>query len=850
MSAPPILARLAQVRKTTSGWSARCPAHDDQNPSLSITVGDDGRVLLHCHAGCSFDAVLNALGMQSAALSGEGRGNEGHAKASKNGRATFATSQEAVERTLSIVQRLRGPDWSVKRTYSYLGREGAEVAQVVRFEPSSGGAKDFRPVSPDGQGRWRIGDPVSLWPLFQLPSLRDRERVYVVEGEKAADAGASIGLATTTSAHGARAPAKSDWKPLAGREVVVLPDNDGAGESYAQEVVRILLALDPPAKVRVLALPELPDGGDIVEFINARLAVGETHDQVRQSIEQLTAAAPLVSSVSPSTKGPPASVSSGSGGPGRSQHEWPLPKDLPGSLPPILPLDTDLLAPPLRRWADDIAERFQCPTEYLAISIMVGLSAVLGRKVAIRPKRLDDWTVVANLWGMGIGRPGWMKTPAIREALRVLEQIERKYGREFDHQEFEFKAAQLLAERRRRQFTIVKNGAASDPQIDMEDARECLRSEPIPPSRRRLLVNDCTVEKLGEILRDNPNGVLVYRDELIGFLQNLDREGQEGARSFFLEAWDGKGSYTFDRIGRGTVEIPYAIVSVIGGVQSGPVQDYLGKAIRGGTGDDGLMQRFQLAVWPDASGVWTNVDRRPDSEAREQAFEIYERLERATAIEMAAELEFEGGIPFLHFTPAAQEAFDGWRQSLEERIRREDDHPAIESHLCKYRSLLPSIALIDHLVDKRGGPVGVESVERGIRWNKLLESHARRIYAGAVVQDIEAARRIATKIRQKHLKDRFVARDLYRHGWAGLTDRDLVVSALQVLVDHDWLRAETDRGTGGAPATYYLINPRVQELPARRHDATDRKPASLAEGQASSQDADGTADDEVWEVVA
>lgn len=56
--------RSSGLRRTPSGWQARCPAHDDKNPSLSLAEGDDGRVLLHCHAGCDPHEVLTALGLK------------------------------------------------------------------------------------------------------------------------------------------------------------------------------------------------------------------------------------------------------------------------------------------------------------------------------------------------------------------------------------------------------------------------------------------------------------------------------------------------------------------------------------------------------------------------------------------------------------------------------------------------------------------------------------------------------------------------------------------------------------------------------------------------------------------
>ena len=139
-----------------------------------------------------------------------------------------------------------------------------------------------------------------------------------------------------------------------------------------------------------------------------------------------------------------------------------------------------------------------------------------------------------------------------------------------------------------------------------------MRKDAGPVPRASLLTNDTTVEKLGELLAANPNGLLVFRDELTGWLRQLDKDGQEGARSFTSKAWGGKGSYVFDRIGRSTLHIDSACVSILGGIQPGPLIDYVSAANGQGRGADGLLQRFQLIVWPDDPGTWRNVDRWPE----------------------------------------------------------------------------------------------------------------------------------------------------------------------------------------------------------------------------------------------
>ena len=139
-------------------------------------------------------------------------------------------------------------------------------------------------------------------------------------------------------------------------------------------------------------------------------------------------------------------------------------------------------------------------------------------------------------------------------------------------------------------------------------------TEPAAPTARRYIVNDTSYDALGEILADNPNGVLAFRDELVSLLKGLDREEQAAARGFFLTAWNGTASYTFDRIIRGKTHIEAACLSLLGSTQPGRLAEYVRRAVSGGAGDDGLIQQFGLLVWPDQKGDWKECDRWPDTD--------------------------------------------------------------------------------------------------------------------------------------------------------------------------------------------------------------------------------------------
>jgi len=128
--------------------------------------------------------------------------------------------------------------------------------------------------------------------------------------------------------------------------------------------------------------------------------------------------------------------------------------------------------------------------------------------------------------------------------------------------------------------------------------------------------------------------------------------------------------------------------------------------------------------------------------------------------------------------------------------------------LAKYRKLVPTLALINHLVDEDGGPIGETAIVRALAFSEYLETHARRAYAAGTEAEATAAKAILAKIRKGDLPDGFTARDVYRGKWANLSDRGHVQAGLDLLDDLDHLASTTNK-TGGRPRTTYSINPRT-----------------------------------------
>jgi hypothetical protein len=491
-------------------------------------------------------------------------------------------------------------------------------------------------------------------------------------------------------------------------------------------------------------------------------------------------------------------------------ENWPEPEPLPDGLKPVEPFTYGLLPDRIRPWIMDISDRMQCPPDFPAVGAMIVLASLIGRKVGIYPKVHDVWFVIVNLWGLFVGRPSEMKTPVLNEITKPLKQLEAEAKKVFLEAEKEFEA---VTQRAKIQQELVmaeaKKELKSGKSTEVVDQLflELDKSIGESPTRKRYIVNDATVEKLGILLNENPNGLLLIRDEISGWLKTINRGDRPNDRAFYLEAWEGSGRYTYDRISRGTLDIESLCVSIIGSIQPGKLASIARTAIIGGNDDDGFIQRFQLAVYPDHKQQLYFVDRRPDKNARNNAFELMQQISALPVPEPGQE------VPGLHFSPEAQSLFYEWLTELENEIRGEDIHPVMESHLAKYRSLIPSLALICHLADSMeinlSLPVSLGSLQKALGWYEYLKSHAERIYGMVMNGHTTGAKSILGKIAKGILANPFKRRDIQRGNWAGLTEPEDIDGALSILEDYGYVQPAPHKPgpIGGRPSIEYHIHP-------------------------------------------
>ncbi|HUT58125.1 MAG TPA: DUF3987 domain-containing protein [Phycisphaerae bacterium] len=578
--------------------------------------------------------------------------------------------------------------------WPYFSTEDGEALTVLRFDLPDGG-KTYRPIRPNGDG-WSIGDPPGPLPLYRLADLNGAARVYVLEGEKCADAAASLGLTATTSAHGGEAASKTDWPPLAGRDVVILRDNDKTGRRYADDVAAILTRLTPPATVRVVDLPDLPDGGDIVDHLAARDA--QEPEDLRRQIEALAAAAPEWKPTAPAAESAEAP----------RWQRFPL----------------DALPPTCRRFVRETTEALGVDASYVALPALTVLAGAIGNTRRIALNR--TWTAPAVLWLMIVGESGMLKGAALKAA---------------------YKAAM---KRQRKALDAHKNAMAAY-ESEVEDYKGALKAwktggrdkgEPAPvapdrPTLERCIVSDVTVEALADRLQDNPRGLLLARDELSGWLGSFNayKSGKGADEAHWLTMFDAVALVVDRKTGdRPTIIVPRAAVSITGGIQPGILRRMLTAEYQ----ESGMAARLLMTMPPRQPKQWTD---REVSCATEQAFgDVYANLWTLAPV-------VDDGEPRPLDLPLSAEALPLWIDFVNRHGQETFELTgALAAAWSKLEGYAARLALVVELAgwaesphgDGRGpAKISAESVRAGIALVEWAKNETRRIYAMLAEDDDE-----------------------------------------------------------------------------------------------------------------
>jgi hypothetical protein len=265
---------------------------------------------------------------------------------------------------------------------------------------------------------------------------------------------------------------------------------------------------------------------------------------------------------------------------------------------------TEALPGPVSRLVKEAAAAIGCPPDALGLSALIALGSAIGNSRVIQPKK--GWTESAAIYGAVIADSGEKKTAAIAATTDVVQNLENTLNRDHDKSLEEFA-------REEREYEVERK----------EAAKQGLPATPPPrrPTAERVHINDTTLEALIPILKENPRGVMLERDELVGWVKAMDqyKAGGKGAeRQYWLSAWSNR-PVSVDRKGQsGPTSVLRPFVSVVGSIQPSVLPELADNR------EDGMLERFLFAYPETLNAMWTE-DEVSDA-AKATYRDLYERL--------------------------------------------------------------------------------------------------------------------------------------------------------------------------------------------------------------------------------
>jgi putative DNA primase/helicase len=452
----------------------------------------------------------------------------------------------------------------------------------------------------------------------------------------------------------------------------------------------------------------------------------------------------------------------------------------------------------LRGFALDIAGRMEVLLDFVVVCLLTLLSGAIQRRARVRPRTLDyTWEEPFNLWGGLVGRSGMKKSPVIRRIAAPIYAIQdgwrNVHSKRIEQFELDSEIGEIqLTEWRRQVRTALQEQTAIPDRPD----------SPAPPGKApRIIVNDTTAVKAQELVIENPAGLLLIRDEMGGWWAHLDSSGHDMERDFYMTSWSGSAPYDVDRISRGEKRLPALSLSIFGALTPAAMRSYIMEAVKNHHIENGFIQRFQMLIWPDGE-VRDSEDCVPVDYPH-----VLEIFSRVTTVDPERPLIYR-------FTPRAQSLFEDWYRNLKRKIDALDPDDPMGSHLNKYPKLMSVLAAMFALIQDEDSLVDVPETELSIGYCRYFESHANRIYSCITSPRVDAARRLAEKIKTRKIGGDgvFSTKDVYIHGWREMTDPDSTRPVLRILEEQGWIRrqniASGPRGRG-RPGENWDVNPRI-----------------------------------------
>ena len=693
MNPDTFLGHLHHVQKSGDGWMALCPAHEDKHNSLSIGVGDGGKILLTCHAGCPAKEVVGALGLQL--------------------RDLFPEEKRPARK--QVVAR-----------YNYLDEHGEVLFQVERLEP-----KGFRQRRPDGRGGWKYNLNGVRRVLYQLPSLlAEPERlVFVVEGEKDTDRLREFGFLSTCNSCGAGSWRAEYSAHLKGRPIVILPDNDPPdkktgrrpGLDHALQVARSLHEV--AASVKVVQLPKLPEHGDVSDWLDN----GGTAEQLKALVREAQEWDPTHETKSEFWERGETGFEDF-----ESFEEWEPP--IPFHVIKVPAFPTATFPGWLQDFVEAVAEATQTPADLPGMLSLAALATACGGRFEVEVQ--PGYKEPLNVFVAVAMPPASLKSAVFKKVAAPVERWERNLAQELAPQINEEQIARAIKEKR---LDTIKQKAAKERDSDDREAltqeaadlAEELRLQ-VVTTAPRLLADDCTPEALASLLADHEGRMAVLSPEggLFDMIAGRYTDSKLNM-DVYLKGHAGD-SIRVDRKGRASEFVESPALTVGLAVQPSVIQELGDRGVFRGRG---LLARFFYSL-PTSTVGHRQVDPAPvPMDIREAYHSRFRHL-----LEM--ELESEGPT-ILRLAPEALAVWLDFRRWLEPQLAESGALGPLADWAGKLHGAVARIAGLLHAAESQTDIITADTMTRAVELGHYLIPHAQAAFAMMDADsEVEKAKRV------------------------------------------------------------------------------------------------------------
>ena len=377
------------------------------------------------------------------------------------------------------------------------------------------------------------------------------------------------------------------------------------------------------------------------------------------------------------------------------------------------PFPVDAFPDPLKQFVEKVAQAIGCDPAFVAVPMLPALAAAIGNSRRIELKK--GWSEPAIVWSAIIGESGSQKTPAFKQVVGPIRELQEHKLREFEEELADHNKELTIYEREQNEWKGKRS--ADDPP-----------EKPERPKAVRYIVSDATMEALAPILADNTRGVFLVSDELAGWVNSFNRCSKGNSDSAqWLSIFSGDGILVDRKTGdRQTISIPHPAVSVTGGIQPATLQRTFGPDHR----ESGLLARVLFAYPPRRTKQWT------EDEITLELQESYARIIRGLLeLQPALDDDRQPQAIILPLTPAAKnEWIQFYNQHAVEQSKLVGDEAAawskLEGYAARFALFIHCVRVItDDPTLKARKAVDRQSIRCGITLSRWFAHEARRVYA-------------------------------------------------------------------------------------------------------------------------